>query len=576
MAKDAEKSYVDLVSDILSSLSDNDLYLEFKKFYESGESKLTLHHKYTSKRIDVDWVNFIEDCIISFDNVIRVPKKFIAQEEEVISTSLARSITTDSIKHLAQHTNLVNIIDGEIKPEKILNIRKEESYQVYENRFAWTLLQRLSRFIDKRFEALNRTIENAEEIALENEVNLQEKGKNFKYELKMNHIADLTPKDIDNLDRIEKIKNVISGFYGSAFAKHMRNSEPVRPPIVRTNSILKNPDYQKLLQLWQFVESYDKEGYSEESNDEELAASGELNDNLANTMFLNYLLIKSLIKNEKKKDLTEDEVEEKEEKVKIIERIIERNRQQQAIRDPNSAFNKSAVEDAENRAKKEAQSDTENKEPVEDENGEENPMPYTYKVHSTPTGEAYKVEEDQEADEVKTQKIEVVAKYGDKVAPKQKLTKSRILRDFIDRAIVNGELDDADIMSINRRLIYKRETLSREKIKVINLAIDRVLNDYAEEEIRKEIARKERIKKKQEEERRHLKRLYEIMKEKELRSQKEAEKEKLIIEEAQRRERLISKKIDDISKRKEKIEKQINQIKEEMEKEQKEIDKLKE
>ena len=411
---------------------------------------------------------------------------------------------------------------------------------------------------------------------MENEVNLQEKGKNFKYELKMNHIADLTPKDIDNLDRIEKIKNVISGFYGSAFAKHMRNSEPVRPPIVRTNSILKNPDYQKLLQLWQFVESYDKEGYSEESNDEELAANDKLSDNLANTMFLNYLLIKSLIKNEKKKDLTEDEVQEKEEKVKVIERIIERNRQQQAIRDPNSAFNKSAVEDAEKRAKKEAEPDPENKEPVEDENGEENPMPYTYKVHSTPTGEAYKVEEDQEADEVKTQKIEVVAKFGDKVAPKQKLTKSRILRDFIDRAIVNGELDDADIMSINRRLIYKRESLSREKIKVINLAIDRVLNDYAEEEIRKEIARKERIKRKQEEERRHLKMLYDIMKEKEMKSQKEAQREKDIIEEAQRRERAISKKLDDINKRKEKIEKQINQIKEDMEKEQKEIDKLKE
>ena len=569
MAKDVEKSYIDIVSDILSSLTDNDLYLEFKKFYESGENKLTLHHKYTSKKVDVDWVNFIEDCMISFDNVIRVPKKFIAQEEEVISTSLARSITTDSIKHLAQHTNLVNIIDGEIKPEKILNIRKEESYQVYENRFAWTLLHRVSRFIDKRFEALNKTIENAEEISLENEAYLQQKGKNFKYELKMNHIADLTPNDIDNLDRIEKIKSVIAGFYSSAFAKHMKNSEPVRPPIVRTNSILKNPDYQKLLQLWQFVESYDKEGYTEESKDEILEESAGLSDNLTNTMFLNYLLIKSLIKNEKKKDLTsEEEHPVQEEKVKIIERIIERNKAINDLRNPDSEFNKAA-------RKAEETKNSEDREPVEDEEGEENPIPHTYKVHSTPTGEAIKVEEDAEADEIKNQKIEVIGKYGDKIAPKQKLTKSRILRDFVERAIVNGEFYDADIMSINRRLIYKRDSINREKIKQINLAIDRVLIDYNNEEIERQIAKKERLNKKREEEQKHLQRLYQLTKEREEKSLKEALTEKKIIEKAIKREKAISRNIDEMNKQKLKLQEQLEQIKLEMEKEQEEIDQLK-
>lgn len=567
MAKDVEKSYIDIVSDILSSLSDNDLYLEFKKFYESGENKLTLHHKYTSKKIDVDWVDFIEDCIISFDNVIRVPKKFIAQEEEVISTSLARSITTDSIKHLAQHTNLVNIIDGEIKPEKILNIRKEESYQVYENRFAWTLLQRLSRFIDKRFEALNKTIENAEEIALDNEAFLQQKGKTFKYELKMNHIADLTPNDIDNLDRIERIKNVISGFYGSAFAKHMKNSEPVRPPIVRTNSILKNPDYQKLLQLWQFVESYDKEGYTEESKDETLQETPGLNENLTNTMFLNYLLVKSLIKNEKKKELVEgEEVEEEQtEKIKIIERIIERHTQQNALRNPESDFNKAVS----------APEDKENGIPQEDENGEERVTPYTYKVKSSPTGEPIKVEEDQEADVTKQQKIEVVDKYGDKLAPKQKLTKSRIIRDFIERAIVQGELDDADITSITRRLIYKRESLDREKIREINLAIDRVLIDYQQEELEKEIQRKLKLNEKREAEKKYLLRLYQIADDNEQASQKERKKEQRIIQKAMKREQEFTKHIDEMNRQKEKLQQQIDVLNEKIEIESKEIEELK-
>ena len=569
--KEGEKTYIDFVDEILSSLSNNELYQTFNEFIKSGENKISIFHQYTSKKIDVDWVSFLEDCIISMDNVIRNPKKFIAQEEEVIPTSLARSITTESIKHLSQHTNLINVIDGEIKPEKILNIRKEESYQVYENRFAWTLLGRVSRFIDKRFEALNKTIEKAESIRIEEEAKAEEKGKAFNYKLEVSHIGDLTPNDIENLDRIEKIKMVIAGFYSSPFAKQMKGSEPVRPPIVRTNSILKNPDYQKLLKLWQFVESYEKEGYSEESAEENLEGNDRLETDLTSTMFLNYLLVKTLVKNEKKKEVEEDEeTEEKKienERIKIIEKIIERNRKEASTRDPNKETSIEPTKD-------DGDKGDPNATPEEGEGGEVYETARSYKITSSVTGTPYQVGEQEEADEVRSQKLEVIGP-GDPAYPKQSLTKSRIIRDFIERAIAQGDLDDMDIVSIQRRLDIKRKNISREMIEKISEAIDRTLDDYDKEIIKEEIARREALNQKRENELSHLNRLTGMLEVNQKEAIKAAKAERRYIEKALAREAELNRKIEHMLKEQSGLREKIDNILKEINEEKEEIEKLK-
>jgi hypothetical protein len=51
------------------------------------------------------------------------------------------------------------------------------------------------------------------------------------------------------------------GFMLTPFAKEMNNCAPVRPPIQRTNVILKNQDFKKALALWEFLQGYDKDGF---------------------------------------------------------------------------------------------------------------------------------------------------------------------------------------------------------------------------------------------------------------------------------------------------------------------------
>lgn len=45
------------------------------------------------------------------DKVIRNPRVTIEDNEEIVPIALSKKITVESIKHLAQHTNLIQDID---------------------------------------------------------------------------------------------------------------------------------------------------------------------------------------------------------------------------------------------------------------------------------------------------------------------------------------------------------------------------------------------------------------------------------------------------------------------------------
>lgn len=153
------KSYLELYLEykdyLASATTDNEFYDEMDTAINSGTNSYSLFNRYFDKKIDLKWVEEIEACIIPLDNIIRVPRKFIVQEEEIVPIERARKITNESIRHLAQHTNMIAKVEGDdVTPNQILNVFREESYEVYENRFVFTLMQNLVRFIDVRYNVL--------------------------------------------------------------------------------------------------------------------------------------------------------------------------------------------------------------------------------------------------------------------------------------------------------------------------------------------------------------------------------------------------------------------------------------
>ena len=98
----------------------------------------------------------MEDTIKYLDNILRNPNRFIINDEEVVNVEQARRITVESIKHLAKHTNYIQEIEnnGDVRPSKVLNINKDESFNTYENRLIYTLINNMRTFIDFKQELL--------------------------------------------------------------------------------------------------------------------------------------------------------------------------------------------------------------------------------------------------------------------------------------------------------------------------------------------------------------------------------------------------------------------------------------
>ncbi len=201
---------------------------------------------------------------------MRNPRRFIIVEEDLVDTSRARSVSEESVKHLAQHTNFIHGIDRErdmVLPSKLLNTTKEESYEVYENRFIFTLLKRLQAFIKRRYDAVITSASGDDHVKLVVDKGLKFSEANVSLRLDsvvkvpFEKAVKLSAQENAPIERLTKIYNVVMDFMLTPFVKEMNNCAPVRPPIQRTNVILKNQDFKKALALWEFLQGYDKEGF---------------------------------------------------------------------------------------------------------------------------------------------------------------------------------------------------------------------------------------------------------------------------------------------------------------------------
>ena len=245
----------------------------------SADAEVSLTRSKVVKTIDTEWIAKIEDALGPLDAVIRNASVAIEDVDEVLPVELSKHITEKSIKHLAQHTNFIlDVRDGEVIPQKILNVFHEETYLTYENKFVNTLLSRLSAFVDKRLRALNGTggIEMDYKFTYSTEfehlvgddggrnsarINLQiEMTSPLGREMSESDI-EINERYLETLNRIKRINMALISFRSSAFADKLGKNY-VRPPVIRTNAILKNKNLRELLTLWEYIEGYDKVGYS--------------------------------------------------------------------------------------------------------------------------------------------------------------------------------------------------------------------------------------------------------------------------------------------------------------------------
>ena len=101
-----------------------------EEFLDSVDANLKVKNQFRKVIYDYSWLDKMEEVMPYLDGILRNPKKFIINEEEVVNVEKSKKVTVESIKHLTQHTSYIqeyNQSTGEVKPSRILNINKEET-----------------------------------------------------------------------------------------------------------------------------------------------------------------------------------------------------------------------------------------------------------------------------------------------------------------------------------------------------------------------------------------------------------------------------------------------------------------
>ena len=97
-------------------------------------------------------------------------------------------------------------------------------------------------------------------------------------------------EQLDEKTRLAKIELIINDYFNSLFIRELKGAIPVRSPIRKTNVILKDQNFKKVLELWEFIERYDVTDKNEEQHQKYVDDIYGVEDKMGITFFIDYLI----------------------------------------------------------------------------------------------------------------------------------------------------------------------------------------------------------------------------------------------------------------------------------------------
>ena len=307
MADTINELYAKYTEGIEGALEEDRYFQYLFEMIQAGDNTLEQKNRVLHKVVDERWLTVVEEGIEAIFNIVDKPRRFITTSEEVVPVALAKKITADSVRHLSQHTQFIaQNEEGEIMPTKILNVSVEESYDLYENRFVYHLIQRLFSFVDKRTDVIfwSTGDETCNVMSMESKIDDAYEEISYKVEMTIKNRQSVVENDMANMDlfkRIDRVRRMSRTLRASSFCDIMNGCAKVHSPIQRTNLMMKDPDYRTCYQLWQFIESYDEVGYTIEEQDSAMQFDEEYLLQMYINMITNYTVFKSLLVSDPRK-----------------------------------------------------------------------------------------------------------------------------------------------------------------------------------------------------------------------------------------------------------------------------------
>lgn len=232
-------------------------------YYQSllaGSQSLDNQYEQIIKKYDGAWIKIVESYFYSIDKIIRNLKSILRYDEEEVIVEKAKKTDSQTIRHLAANTHLIRQVNGDdIIPEKVLIKQPEIEYGIYENRFIKTLINKLAFFVDRKVKELEEAVLAKEINQVNYNTNFDFASSNFDVEIKVKQSSYIAEEEILKhnkvlLSRAKVLQDLVGKMHNSSFMKLMANYKDVRPPIMKTQIILKNADYRNCYMLWLFLE----------------------------------------------------------------------------------------------------------------------------------------------------------------------------------------------------------------------------------------------------------------------------------------------------------------------------------
>ena len=298
---------------------DDEKNLNSRIFLDKLKSEMNYKSLYNGDLISFEWLEKIEFACPYIDIIVRNPKLTLIQEENLVKVERSKRITVASVKDLAKHTQYIEDVDkktNDVRPSKILDIRNEETYNIYENRFLYTLINDLHRFVADKEKLLNN-FEINKNKTLEYKGSSVTKLEKVNIEVKVSSTSLPTKQDDKKLEeeindakkRKKRVNDYLSSWDKSEMVKALTKEHVnfVSPPLKKTNILLKNPNFRIAVRLWDYIRTYDldKKDDSKESDDNN--SIDIMKSFLDHSFLIDYAVMDSMVKlkREQKKNMTQ-------------------------------------------------------------------------------------------------------------------------------------------------------------------------------------------------------------------------------------------------------------------------------
>lgn len=267
-------------------VGDGEVMNNFLAAIRGGDNEILHNRVSQAVMLDDGWILTIEGALYSIEQIVRNPRRFIAEEDDLVDVAKARRVTSRTVRHLASHSQYVRSIEkDDVIPSKLLVTYLEDDIGIYENRFICALINRLILFVEQRHRDLDGKMDISTMTNLCLKSDFTYGDSKFTCDIKLQvqeppvNSADVE-KNKDLFARVDNIRKRLRILQATDFMKALNGKKVVRPPIQKTNLLMKNVDYNNCYKLWLYISAYTNVGYSVDVKDKNLPVDSDYYDDL--------------------------------------------------------------------------------------------------------------------------------------------------------------------------------------------------------------------------------------------------------------------------------------------------------